>query len=450
MGNTCTCSKGQIDKEYSTQFEFGEREEILIKLKSKFEKYDNSEFIQKEELDKLISSFPNANELITEFEEKSNETLEQKEKEVLITPTNTTLPTGRISHKATDIIENIEPIKFYGDDDQYSVYNFNLNKDYNFTGKGYHITNNLIYYGNIENNLSNGKGILIDRNGNSISGDWENGQCNGKCVLKIKDLLEYEGDFVKNMKEGYGTEKYKDGYIYEGYFKNNKKNGKGKFILKNKETYEGNFVNDLYEGEGVYKWPSENREYIGHFSKGVIDGKGINKYSDGSTYEGYYKKGIKHGYGIYTWPNGKICKGNWINNKLHGNAYFEDGEKKYNITFRFGKIISMSEADENKIIKFKLDNVVNKDNINDLNKYQCSFCGNLIYDPHKCCKCDKNYCLSCIKNEGGKNKKCKACGEDKYETNADLTSELIKNIKVYCDTCKVELNYEQALNHVHK
>ena len=291
MGNTCTCSKDQMDKEYSTQFEFGERKEILIKLKSKFEKYDNSEFIQKEEFDKLLLSFPNANKLITEFEEKSNETLDQKEE--LITPATTTPPSGRIFHKATDIIENIDPIKLYGDDDQYSVYNFNLNKEYNFTGKGYHITNNLIYYGNIENNLSNGKGILINRNGNSISGDWENGQCNGKCILKIKDLLEYEGDFVKNMKEGYGIEKYNDGYIYEGYFKNNKKNGKGKFILKNGETYEGNFNNDLYEGEGVYKWPLENREYIGHFSKGVIDGKGINKYSDGSTMEVLMKDIIK-------------------------------------------------------------------------------------------------------------------------------------------------------------
>ena len=163
------------------------------------------------------------------------------------------------------------------------------------------------------------------------------------------------------MKQGKGIEKYYDGTIYEGDFKNNQKNGKGKCTLSNGEIYEGEFNNDIYDGEGNYKWPSENREYIGHFTKGVIDGKGIDKYGDGSTYEGFYKKGIKHGYGTYTWPNGKICKGNWVNNKLHGNASFEDGDKKYNITYRFGKIITASEIDESKIVNFDINNIVDKE-----------------------------------------------------------------------------------------
>ena len=32
--------------------------------------------------------------------------------------------------------------------------------------------------------------------------------------------------------------------------------------------------------------------------------------------------------------------GNWINNEPHGNGYFEIDSDKYNIVFRFGKIIS--------------------------------------------------------------------------------------------------------------
>ena len=448
MGNYCNCSKALIDGENSTQCEFGEKLNLLSEIKNKFKKYNNSEYIPKEELDKLISSFPNSEELIYEFEQKTKDLIQSKE-EIISTP-NTESPSGRGTNQEIKIIEIDEPIKFYGDDDQYSVYNFNLTKDYDFTGKGYHITNNFLYYGNIENNRSNGKGILINRNGNSVYGDWENGQCTGKGVLKIKNLLEYEGDFVNNIKQGHGIEKYSDGTTYEGEFKDNKKNGKGKCLLSNGEIYEGEFNDDLYDGEGTYKWPSESREYIGHFTKGVIDGKGINKYGDGSVYEGYYKKGIKHGYGTYTWPNGKICKGNWVNNKLHGNASFEDGDKKYNITFRFGKIITASEVDENKIVRFEIDNIVNKENIDNIEKYKCSFCGKLIYNPHKCSKCDKNYCLSCIKGEGDKHKNCVNCGEDKYETNIDLSSDLIHNIKVYCDNCKSELNYETAINHIHQ
>ena len=446
MGAYCTCETSALDKENLIQYEFGEKEKILSEIKPKLKNFNNAEFISKEEFDKILSSFPNVNELISQFEEKTRQETEQKED--LQTP-DINPPSGRVSHQGTNLIENIEPIKFFGDDEQFTIYNFNIDKDYNFIGKGYQITNNFIYYGYIENNLSNGKGILINKNGSSLFGDWENGQCTGKGTLIIKNILEYDGDFVKNKKEGYGVEKYSDGSTYEGYFQDDKKNGKGKCLLKNGEIYEGEFVNDLYEGEGIYKWPNESREYKGHFTKGVIDGKGINKFSDGSIYDGFYKKGIKHGSGKYTWPNGKICKGNWVNNKLHGNAIFEEGDKIYNITFRFGKIISVSEAiDENKIMKFKLDDIIN--NEENKEKYACSSCGFLIRNPYKCCNCNKNYCLSCIKGEDGKNKICEDCQEDKYVSNDDLKAELIKNIKVYCNECKTELNYESAINHIHQ
>ena len=445
MGAYCTCETSALDKENLIQYEFGEKEKILSEIKPKLKNFNNAEFISKEEFDKILSSFPNVNELISQFEEKTRQETEQKED--LQTP-DTNPPSGRVSHQGTNLIENIEPIKFFGDDEQFTIYNFNIDKDYNFIGKGYQITNNFIYYGYIENNLSNGKGILINKNGSSLFGDWENGQCTGKGTLIIKNILEYDGDFVKNKKEGYGVEKYSDGSTYEGYFQDDKKNGKGKCLLKNGEIYEGEFVNDLYEGEGIYKWPNESREYKGHFTKGFIDGKGINKFSDGSIYDGFYKKGIKHGSGKYTWPNGKICKGNWVNNKLHGNAIFEEGDKIYNITFRFGKIISVSEAiDENKIMKFKLDDIIN--NEENKEKYACSSCGFLIRNPYKCCNCYKNYCLSCIKGEDGKNKICEDCQEDKYVSNDDLKAELIKNIKVYCNECKTELNYESAIIHIH-
>lgn len=80
MGNYCNCSKALIDGENSTQCEFGEKLNLLAEIRKKFEKYNNSEYIPKEELDKLISSFPNSEELIYEFEQKTKDLIQSKEK----------------------------------------------------------------------------------------------------------------------------------------------------------------------------------------------------------------------------------------------------------------------------------------------------------------------------------------------------------------------------------
>ena len=105
--------------------------------------------------------------------------------------------------------------------------------------------------------------------------------------------------------------------------------------------------------------------------------------------------------------------------------------------------------DINNIIKFGIENIVNKDEKN-LDKYACSECNKLLYHPQKCMKCGKNYCSDCIKINNEKNKKCKFCDGNEFETSAALVFDLINNIKVYCDICKKELNYESALNHVHQ
>ena len=99
-----------------------------------------------------------------------------------------------------------------------------------------------------------------------------------------------------------------------------------------------------------------------------MNGKGLNKYKDGSTYEGNYKNGLKHGLEKYTWLNEIVFYGSWLNNKLHGNGYYLLDKEKFNITFRFGKIISTrkdEELDENQRIKLGYDNIVNKNNLED-------------------------------------------------------------------------------------
>lgn len=444
MGN-CSCINNSPELE--TIFPEAKKvnlEEILSDIKTQLkDAYISIDPFTQEEFDKILYNFPNSKELLEEYNTKI---IEPSPKDVI----NTTQSSNADSLEKA-LIELPNPIKLYENEEKYDLFKGSINKNYFFTGKGCYITNNYIYNGFFANNEFNGKGLMIYKDGSSLFGDWVNGICTGKGILKINNLYEYEGDFVDNKKHGYGIEKHQDGSKYEGEFFDNKKNGKGKYLNSKGETYEGEFKNDLFDGEGIYKWPLESREYKGQFKNGNLNGKGINKYKDGSIYEGNYKNGLKHGLGKYTWPNGKIFYGSWLNNKLHGNGYYLLNNEKYNITFRFGKIISTrkaEEADENQRIKFEMDNIVDKENLEDADKYICPICHCLLYQPNKCLGCSINYCIDCIKDKEG-NKKCPNCGGNDYELNLDLLHDLISKIKVNCNICKVELDYQSSLTHYH-
>lgn len=420
------------------------QEEILKNIKTKLS-FKSIEPITQQEFDEKVDTFPNTKEL---FEEYNSQIIEQSQKNIELTNQSGT----NEESKNNELIELPNPIKLTSDKDEINeFYKGSVNKENDLEGKGSYITNDYLYYGFFQNNQFNGKGILVNKDGSSLFGDWVNGVCTGKGILKVNNLFEYEGDFVENKKQGNGIEKYPDGSRYEGQFHDNKKNGRGKYIISRGETYEGEFKDDLFDGEGTYKWTLESREYTGQFKNGNMNGKGINKFKDGCIYEGYYKNGLKHGYGKYTWPNGKVFYGNWLNNKLHGNGYYELDNDKYNITFRFGKIISTrktEDVDESKRIKFRYENIVDKENIEEGEKYICPICNTLLYQPQKCLGCLSNFCIDCIK-DGKDNKKCIKCGGIEYEMNLNLLHELCSKINVNCDACQTSMDYKSAISHYH-
>ena len=73
---------------------------------------------------------------------------------------------------------------------------------------------------------------------------------------------------------------------------------------------------------------------------GNIEGNGTTSYSDGSLYKGHYIRGIKEGEGTFTWNNGQTFEGNWLNNELHGKGILTADGNKFEVVYRFGKIIS--------------------------------------------------------------------------------------------------------------
>ena len=236
----------------------------------------------------------------------------------------------------------LPPLQFKNTiDNSVEYYEGEYNNNGEFNGIGIHLFDqNCIYIGQFQNDQYNGKGLLISNEGNSLYGDFVKGECNGNGHLIIDGQLDYEGQFENNQKNGFGIEKYNDGSVYEGNFLHGEKSGQGKYTFPNGEYYEGNFKNDLYEGIGVYEWPQEGRRYQGQFHLGNIEGNGVSQYSDGSSYSGHYVGGVKQGEGVYTWSNGQKFEGSWLNNEIHGNGILTANGNKYEIIYRFGKIIS--------------------------------------------------------------------------------------------------------------
>ena len=248
----------------------------------------------------------------------------------------------RTLYNASSHENYLPPLQFINrNDNSIEYYEGEYNNNGEFNGVGIHLFDkNCIYIGQFKNGQYNGKGLLISNEGNSLFGDFVNGECTGNGHLIIDGQLDYEGTFNNNQKNGFGTEKYIDSSVYEGNFINGEKCGQGKYTFPNGEYYDGNFKNDLYEGEGVYEWPTEGRRYQGQFHLGNMEGNGDSQYKDGSVYKGKYVGGVKHGEVSYTWTNGQNFIGNWLNNELHGNGILNANGNKYEVVYRFGKIIS--------------------------------------------------------------------------------------------------------------
>ena len=215
MGN-CSCGNNAQDPQIIFE---DEKQKILNNLKSKLEDlFMSIEPISFEEFEQKKYSFPNVKEL---FEEYNSQIYEQSQKDLPTTNQSITM-----EQKEKDLKELPFPIKLIEDNGEYDLFKGFINKNNYFSGLGCYITNNYLYNGYFQNNEYNGKGVMINKDGSSLYGDWVNGVCTGKGILKINNQYEYEGDFVENKKQGYGIEKYPDGSRYEGEFHDNKKTGK--------------------------------------------------------------------------------------------------------------------------------------------------------------------------------------------------------------------------------
>ena len=198
------------------------------------------------------------------------------------------------------------------DGTKYSGY-FKNNKK-NIKGKLKHFEGD-IYEGEWLDDKANGKGKYIHVDGTTYDGKWKNDKQEGYGIETWNDGSYYEGYYVNGRKEGKGMYKWSDGSSYEGYFKDNAINGKGKYIWENKRKYEGDWVNNKMKGFGIFTWP-DGRKYKGEYVDDKKEGHGAFYWPDGRIYEGMWKNGLQNGEGELFDPNlNKKRKGIWKNGK---------------------------------------------------------------------------------------------------------------------------------------
>ncbi|CAL7947232.1 unnamed protein product [Xylocopa violacea] len=152
------------------------------------------------------------------------------------------------------------------------------------------------YIGVWKNDVKEGSGKEISRNGWMYDGNWLNGKKHG-CGILSKISKEdhtirryYIGEWVAGKKQGFGHNWFEDGSYYEGDFCRNKRHGYGHMWHCNGDYYEGGWKDDFYHGMGLF----------------IKD--------NGNRYEGQFIKGKKEGYGTYYhMVSGQEQRGLWNN-----------------------------------------------------------------------------------------------------------------------------------------
>lgn len=372
MGNNlnCACLKPQKELEIEKQPEVIDSDSRLLGVKGsnrasaleKSKEEDKSQIFVKALQDRIANETGNSVTVNEITRDKFNKLIESfPHVRGVLNTTASQLTDLENESKGNSTIGKIAPVQLSNtktDEEEY--FEGYVNEKGAIEGFGTLLTQTGNFYkGNFKNNVFNGKGLFINKTGDYYLGNWENGESKGKGELVMKSGTKYTGDFAENKKQGTGTEIYNSGDIFEGEFVNNEKT-KGKIYFKDGSTYNGDVKNGKITGRGEYKWP-DGRKYEGDIKEGIIEGNGKTTYPDGSWYEGEYVDNKKNGKGTFSWFDGKTFTGQWANNEPNGNGILTMGGVKYDVLFRYGKIISskqMGDLEQQNVVDFnKIKNV---------------------------------------------------------------------------------------------
>ena len=101
----------------------------------------------------------------------------------------------------------------------------------------------VIYYGQLFNNLPYGFGIGLYIGKGNYVGQWEGKNRHGQGRHAYLNGDVYEGEFTNDQRNGYGVYYYATGEVYRGEWKNDLMHGKGEIKTSNGKTVSGTWVN---------------------------------------------------------------------------------------------------------------------------------------------------------------------------------------------------------------
>ena len=203
------------------------------------------------------------------------------------------------------------------------------------------------YFGNIENGKKNGFGIqyefkLIHLNPIST---WLTYTCTAQQLYRKPEKYiqrrVYMGEWKDDLYHGDGILLYDNKYTYKGKFINGKENVGELFYPSGELAYKGKWKNRVFSGLG--KLHSLKNTYIGNFQDGKLNGFGVLFNKDNELiYSGLWKNNIMSGIGkLYGFQEyfgeiESIESGygfEFKNNNLKSECIWEDGHKKFGITY---------------------------------------------------------------------------------------------------------------------
>lgn len=142
-------------------------------------------------------------------------------------------------------------------------------------GHGYYVEkNHFSYIGSFRDNNMNGHGTMMIPKKELLKGEFFDGIMKGLGYIKYFDSsIEFFGQIMNNLKNGRGVLKFKNNYKFEGIFKNDEidtSEQAGKLINKEEEKVEeGTFLPSTDQTVGLLQ-TSEGHFYVLDFKNGVV------------------------------------------------------------------------------------------------------------------------------------------------------------------------------------
>lgn len=213
----------------------------------------------------------------------------------------------------------------------------------------------LCYRGEWKDDLREGIGELVCKDGEAYEGSWKNDTMHGRGAIRLPTatpgkLVTHIGEFSGVVWVGdlvkcqfWGEFRSLSGARYKGAWERFRKHGKGESLDVDGLYIQGKFEEDKPTGKVEVEFPHLNGlktcivkngkllsadgneiEFMqysaknGHIGKPKKEGKGSAKLRDRSIYEGEWKNGMPHGRGWRCQPNGLMHKGEFNNGQRHG------------------------------------------------------------------------------------------------------------------------------------